>query len=75
LRCAFVMGKFFWKRGDGQIIDGFGPNGVAAVSLGVARLMSILQTGYIYHYAFAMLVGVVMLGLWLLVTMGWKFLS
>ncbi|MBM3468269.1 MAG: NADH-quinone oxidoreductase subunit L [Alphaproteobacteria bacterium] len=75
VRCAFVMGKFFWKRGDGQIIDGFGPNGVAAVSLGVARLMSILQTGYIYHYAFAMLVGVVMLGLWLLVTMGWKFLS
>ena len=48
----------FWKGGDGFIIDGFGPDGVSARVLDVTRNVIRLQTGYLYHYAFAMLIGV-----------------
>ncbi|MEM9733500.1 MAG: NADH-quinone oxidoreductase subunit L [Pseudomonadota bacterium] len=57
VRPAMAIGRFFWKRGDGTVIDGFGPNGVAARVLDVSRNVVKLQTGYLYHYAFAMLVG------------------
>ena len=43
---------------DGFIIDGFGPNGIAARVMDVTRNVVKLQTGYVYHYAFAMLIGV-----------------
>jgi NADH-quinone oxidoreductase subunit L len=56
---AFFLGRKLWKVGDGKIIDGFGPDGVAATIAGTARGTSKLQTGYVYHYAFAMLAGVV----------------
>jgi NADH-quinone oxidoreductase subunit L len=65
VRRAFSLGRWFWKRGDEQVIDRFGPDGVTAASLGIARLMGRLQTGYVYHYAFAMLLGVVALTSWL----------
>lgn len=52
------LGRVFWKRGDGMIIDGCGPDGVASISRRLASAYSRLQTGYLYHYAFAMLVGV-----------------
>jgi NADH-quinone oxidoreductase subunit L len=65
VRRAFSMGRRFWKRGDERIIDRFGPDGVTAASLGIARLMGRLQTGYVYHYAFAMLIGIVVLTSWL----------
>jgi len=48
----------FWKIGDIKIIDGFGPNGVAAFAAGTAKRLSKIQSGYLYHYAFIMLVGV-----------------
>ena len=48
------------------MIDHFGPDGVAASALTVARRAVRLQTGYLYHYAFAMLIGVAALVTWYL---------
>lgn len=64
VRPAFYLGFGFWKKGDGAIIDGFGPDGIAAVTRRLAGRMSWLQSGYVYHYAFAMLIGVVLLISW-----------
>jgi len=58
VRPAMWLGRLFWKGGDGFIIDGFGPDGVSARVLDVTRNVIRLQTGYLYHYAFAMLIGV-----------------
>jgi NADH-quinone oxidoreductase subunit L len=57
LRPAMVIGDGLWKAGDGLLIDGLGPNGVAALTRDLARQASRLQTGYLYHYAFVMLIG------------------
>lgn len=59
VRPAFGIGKKLWKTGDGAVIDGLGPDGIAARVSGAAKRSSKLQTGYVYHYAFAMLIGVV----------------
>jgi NADH-quinone oxidoreductase subunit L len=64
VRTAFTLGDGLWKTGDGMIIDGLGPNGIAAATRDLARQASRLQTGYVYHYAFAMLIGVVALITW-----------
>lgn len=61
VRPCFWIGRIFWKRGDGSTIDGLGPDGVAATTKAAADKVSLLQTGYVYHYAFAMLIGVVVL--------------
>ena len=53
------FGRFLWKVGDGGIIDRFGPNGVANASQLLARFFSSMQTGYIYHYGFVMVAGLV----------------
>ena len=58
VRPAMWLGRVFWKGGDGFVIDGFGPDGVSARVLDVTRNVVRLQTGYLYHYAFAMLIGV-----------------
>jgi NADH-quinone oxidoreductase subunit L len=63
---AFSLGEGLWKTGDGTIIDGWGPDGIAAATRELAREASRLQTGYVYHYAFAMLIGVVALITWYL---------
>ena len=57
VRPAKWLGRTLWKRGDGWLIDGFGPDGVSARVLDVTRNVVRLQTGYLYHYAFAMLIG------------------
>jgi len=62
-----VLGRGFWKSGDGALIDGVGPDGVAAATLVLARRVARLQSGYLYHYAFAMLTGVVFLVSWYMV--------
>ena len=67
VRPAFVLGRGFWKTGDGALIDGVGPDGVAAATLHLARRAGRLQSGYLYHYAFAMMTGVVFLVSWYLV--------
>ncbi|MDT9111107.1 hypothetical protein RSW25_26165, partial [Escherichia coli] len=58
VRAARFLGDLFWKGGDQKVIDGLGPNGVAAASYLVGRRTGRLQTGYLYHYAFVMLLGV-----------------
>jgi NADH-quinone oxidoreductase subunit L len=64
------IGRFLWKFGDGYIIDGFGPDGVSAWVLDVTRNVVKLQTGYLYHYAFAMLIGVAGLITWFMFGLG-----
>ena len=66
VRPAFYLGRNFWKTGDGTLIDGVGPDGLAAATLGLARRAGRLQSGYLYHYAFAMLAGVAVLITWYL---------
>jgi NADH-quinone oxidoreductase subunit L len=58
VRPAMGIGRFFWRTGDQRIIDGLGPDGISARVLDVTRGVVRVQTGYLYHYAFAMLVGV-----------------
>ncbi|MDP1558962.1 MAG: NADH-quinone oxidoreductase subunit L [Nitrosomonas sp.] len=61
-----ALSNTLWKIGDVKIIDGFFVNGTARVITWTAMLVRRLQTGYIYHYAFTMIVGVfVLLTLWL----------
>jgi NADH-quinone oxidoreductase subunit L len=55
---AKALGDLFWKGGDQIVIDGGGPNGFAAISAFVGRRVGRWQTGYVYHYAFVMLLGV-----------------
>jgi NADH-quinone oxidoreductase subunit L len=66
VRTAFTLGDGLWKTGDGAIIDGLGPDGIAGATRELAKEASRLQTGYVYHYAFAMLIGVVVLVTWYL---------
>jgi NADH-quinone oxidoreductase subunit L len=58
VRPTMAIGRFLWKEGDERLIDGFGPDGVSARVIDVARGVVRLQSGYLYHYAFAMLIGV-----------------
>lgn len=60
------LGKGLWKFGDVKVIDGFFVNGTARVVAGTAMLVRRFQSGYIYHYAFTMIVGVfVLMSFWL----------
>ena len=65
-RPSFRLGWGFWKRGDEATIDGLGADNLADKTLRLARRTAALQTGYVYHYAFAMLIGVVVLVTWFL---------
>ncbi|MEA3068721.1 MAG: NADH-quinone oxidoreductase subunit, partial [Alphaproteobacteria bacterium] len=58
VRPTLWLARLLWKGGDGWLIDGFGPDGVSARVLEVTQGAVRLQTGYLYHYAFAMLIGV-----------------
>jgi NADH-quinone oxidoreductase subunit L len=61
IRPALWLGRFLWQRGDMGTIDYYGPDGIARASRLVAAGFSRLQTGYLFHYAMAMLVGVLIL--------------
>lgn len=67
VRPSICLGRLFWKIGDGKIIDGLGPDGIAARVLDLTRGAVRLQSGYVYHYAFAMLIGVAVFVSWYLV--------
>ncbi len=67
VRASKRLGTLLWKVGDGAIIDGLGPNGIAARVLDVTRGVVRLQSGFVYHYAFAMLIGVAAFISWYLV--------
>jgi NADH-quinone oxidoreductase subunit L len=70
VRPAFWLGRLFWRGGDLGIIDRFGPDGVSLATLVATRGAVLLQSGYVYHYAFAMLIGVVALATWFIVRGG-----
>ncbi len=67
---AKAIGRFLWKRGDGSVIDG-GLNGLA---MGIipffTRLAGRAQSGYIFTYAFAMVIGIAILVTWMTLTGG-----
>jgi NADH-quinone oxidoreductase subunit L len=58
VRPSLWIGRIFWKKGDGATIDGLGPDGIAARARDVAAALVRFQSGYLYHYAFVMLIGV-----------------
>ncbi|WP_061935647.1 NADH-quinone oxidoreductase subunit L [Aureimonas sp. AU22] len=58
VRSAKWLGRFLWKKGDVAVIDRLGPDGISARALDVTGWVVRLQTGYLYHYAFVMLIGV-----------------
>ena len=67
VRPAKRLGHFLWKKGDGWLIDGFGPDGISARVQDVTGRVVRLQSGYLYHYAFAMLIGVAALVTWMMI--------
>ena len=70
VRPAHYLGRELWREGDGTIIDGLGPDGITAVTRNLAARVSRLQSGFVYHYAFAMLIGVAGLVTLYLFTLG-----
>ncbi len=62
------LGHLLWKTGDAQLVDGVMVNGLALTVRRLAAGMRRLQSGYLYHYAFAMIVGLILLlgGYWLM---------
>jgi NADH-quinone oxidoreductase subunit L len=70
VRPTLWLGGLLWKGGDGWLIDGFGPDGVSARVIDVTRNVVRLQTGYMYHYAFAMLIGVAAFITWFMFAAG-----
>ncbi|MGQ0531182.1 MAG: NADH-quinone oxidoreductase subunit L [Caulobacteraceae bacterium] len=59
---ARALGDLFWKVGDQKIIDGLGPDGVASTSNFFSRQVRRLQSGFVYHYSFLMLIAAVAFG-------------
>ncbi len=64
VRPAVRFGQLLWQRGDKDTIDGFGPDGMSGLVYRVFGFCARLQTGFVFHYAFAMLIGVVVLVSW-----------
>ena len=62
----FQLANFFWKRGDEKTIDGLGPNGISWIISKSSSYISLFQSGYLFHYAFAMLGGLVIILTWFL---------
>jgi len=70
VRPTLWLGRLLWKGGDGYVIDGFGPDGISARVIDVTNRIVRMQTGYLYHYAFAMLIGVAGFITWFMTTGG-----
>jgi NADH-quinone oxidoreductase subunit L len=70
VRPTLRLGRLLWKGGDGWLIDGFGPDGISARVIDVTNRVVRLQSGYLYHYAFAMLIGVAALITWFMFSGG-----
>ena len=67
VRPAFWLGRLFWQKGDVGTIDRFGPHGAAELVQQGSRVAVRFQTGYLYSYAFVMLLGLVGLATWAIV--------
>ncbi len=61
-----AAGKFLWQKGDELVIDGILVNGTANSVVRLAGILRQLQTGYLYHYAFSMIIGLTVLLAWML---------
>jgi NADH-quinone oxidoreductase subunit L len=61
------VGQFLWKKGDELLIDGVLVNGTAQAVGRLSGVLRRIQTGYLYHYAFAMIIGLTLILGWLLV--------
>lgn len=59
VRSSVLLGRLFWKIGDQGMIDRFGPDGVSALSQRIAKHFSNFQSGYVYNYAFVMVIAVI----------------
>ena len=68
VRRAIAWGRALWRYIDIRIIDGLGPNGVAWLSARMASYTTRMQTGYVYHYAFATILGLLAALSWLFYT-------
>jgi NADH-quinone oxidoreductase subunit L len=70
VRPASALGRFLWKSGDGRTIDGF----LNGLTLGILPMLNRIygraQSGYVYHYAFAMVLGIAALVTWVTLTGG-----
>ena len=64
LKPSVKLGRFLWQRGDKETIDGFGPDGISSAVYRLSDRLAQIQSGYVYHYAFAMMIGVVVLLSW-----------
>ena len=67
IRPAKAIGAFFWFTGDIKLIDGFGPNGFAKIIKSISERAVLFQSGYLYHYAFVILIGLTLLLTYLLI--------
>ena len=65
-RGARNIGNLFWRIGDVKLIDGLMVNGTARVVGWVSSMVRFIQTGYVYHYAFAMIIGLFVIMTWFL---------
>ncbi|MDE3122699.1 MAG: NADH-quinone oxidoreductase subunit L, partial [Paracoccaceae bacterium] len=70
VRPAMALGRLLWKQGDGEVIDG----SINGVAMGIVpwftRLAGRAQSGYLFHYAFAMVIGIGVLMTWMTLTGG-----
>src|SRR5690606_24818734 len=70
VRPALRLGRFLWRRGDGNVIDGT-INGVAmGLVPALTRIAQRAQSGYLFHYAFAMVIGIALLLTWMTLSGG-----
>ena len=67
IKNSFALGKYFWKKGDEGTIDKFGPNGISYLILFNSKRLSLLQSGYLYHYAFIMIIGLAAIVSWFVI--------
>jgi NADH-quinone oxidoreductase subunit L len=61
LKALEVIGTFLWQRGDVKTIDAYGPDGIAKVVKNLSDRASSVQSGYLYHYATVILIGVILI--------------
>ena len=64
VRSAFRFGLALWKKGDGAVIDGLGPDGISSMVRRLSGQAVRLQSGFLYHYAFAMMIGLIAFASW-----------
>ncbi|WP_341760147.1 NADH-quinone oxidoreductase subunit L [Candidatus Endowatersipora endosymbiont of Watersipora subatra] len=57
VRTMKSLGYFLWKKGDIGVIDRLGPDGISKRVIDISHMLTKFQSGYLYHYAFAMVIG------------------